>query len=132
MNDTFKNKTVHQLRLEGNKIRICHYRYHVEDVMVPGERLSLNFARRKVRPDNSDRQNRILLQPQGKIAGFQKFPRGGLTTVQITDKNGQEWYGRAECAVSDNFNRKRGVRIAMNRLHEVDSDFEDNEVALLK
>lgn len=43
------------------------------------------------------------------------LPRGGLTTVIITDEFGNEYKGEAHCSEKDNYCRKTGVSIAFDR-----------------
>lgn len=37
------------------------------------------------------------------------------TRIEILDPNGKEWVGMARCSVKDNYNRKLGNKIALNR-----------------
>ena len=48
--------------------------------------------------------------------------RGGLTVVHLV-RNGHVWcLGQAKCSDQDNFNRKLGVRIALNRAVDAATD----------
>ena len=89
-------KTVHELRTMGYKIRIQHLR----TLRVIGDPTHLVEERefRKV----------------GK--GCDLNGQGGYTTVELTPPNGQPMQrGTSACSFKDNFNRKLGVRIALNR-----------------
>lgn len=38
-----------------------------------------------------------------------------ITRIEILDLNGKEWFGEARCSIKDNYNRKLGNRIALQR-----------------
>lgn len=37
------------------------------------------------------------------------------TKIEILDLNGNEWIGESRCSIKDNYNRKLGNKIALNR-----------------
>lgn len=37
------------------------------------------------------------------------------TRIEILDPEGNEWIGEARCSIKDNYNRKLGNKIALNR-----------------
>ena len=50
------------------------------------------------------------------------IPNGGETTVRVTTPDGRTVVGVSTCAAVDNFNKKRGVQIALGRaLKELNS-----------
>ena len=85
----FPLPTVHSLRKQGCKIRVYHWRY------VNGELVS------------------SALHPG------ESSPKGGKTQVTITLPDDSldcpTYTGEALCSLSDCFNRKRGVQIALGR-----------------
>jgi hypothetical protein len=85
-------KSVHQLRKDGYQIRILHYRV-----------------------SNDKPLNEFNLVHSSLVSGDQVYSHGGLTIAQVKHKDGRETEGQARCSIKDNFNRKLGVKIALNR-----------------
>jgi hypothetical protein len=38
-----------------------------------------------------------------------------ITRIEVLDPNGKEWFGEARCSIKDNYNRKLGNKIALQR-----------------
>lgn len=97
--------TVKELRQNGFKVRVGHYRY--TNVQANLFALKLKITKFEGRP--------IL---DSKMTPFQKelgiSPKGGRTTVEIT-KDGFDGKAEAICCFEDNYNRKLGVKIALGR-----------------
>lgn len=83
--------TVSQLRKEGAKVRVAHKRY------------SYNY---KTMED---------LYFSNELGGPDRHPKGGETIVQISLPDGRYLEGVAKCSLSDSYNRKVGVNIALGR-----------------
>jgi hypothetical protein len=49
------------------------------------------------------------------------FPtaKGGNTRIELTTPSGEDFYGDAVCHPLENYNKKEGVRIALERAYEV-------------
>lgn len=85
--------TVQQLREQGHKVRVVHYRYTAEG------------------PDEFE------LIPQ-RVAKERRIPistHGGQTEVYITTPSNQQLVGVARCNMADQFNRKIALKIAIGR-----------------
>ncbi len=82
---------VQQLRHRRFKVRIGHFRYFK------------GFRKPRLMRDCPD-------DPK---------PRGGLTVVQITSPEGEEFEARIKCSRDDNYNKKQGVRMAVARAFEI-------------
>lgn len=81
-------ETVKSLRQKGHKVRVLH-----------GRRTKVGG----------------LFCASGKTGVCEK---GGMTRLEITTKNGYELVGEAFCSEHDNYNKKIGVRIALDRAVE--------------
>jgi hypothetical protein len=90
-----KFQTVQGVRNMGHKVNVFHLRRYERDVMG-GKVVELLPA---------------CCVPEGKMP----LSKGGLTAVKITFEDGSDVTGFAECSNSEAYNRKRGVRIALNR-----------------
>ncbi len=53
--------------------------------------------------------------PEDEQANYELGNEGGLTTISITDVNGNTRSGQAQCSDLDMFNRSRGLMIAIGR-----------------
>lgn len=84
--------TVAQLRQEGWKVRVTHYRYS-------------KFDNKLYRQDQFEKYARSISMAE----------RGGRTEISLTSPSGVSATGVAECSKKDNYNKKLGVRIALNR-----------------
>lgn len=101
-----QNKTIHQLRLEGYKVRVKHQRYkHV--------RYSEFLA-----GTNLGQKDWFNLVPIKELPGKERFPRGGETTVEITTPDGRNYAATSKCHINDNFDRKLAVRICLGRIEK--------------
>lgn len=104
-----KIPSIYQLRQEGWKVFVCHFRMYpivslegVENPVVCPEWLAEELAliMTSIVPPE---QHRFVL------------PRGGLTAVIMTSPTGDNYEGVSVCSLEDNFNRKVGLSIAMGR-----------------
>lgn len=85
-----KSNQVHELRKAGWKIRVIHKRYFG------------GIA--------------LLSRKEATVSSWRNcLTRGGLTIVELTTPNGKNSTGEARCSKSDNFDRKKGVSIALGR-----------------
>lgn len=85
---------IHQLRLTGLKIKVHHYR-------------NFNIQAKK------NNEMRFTFGDFYRIT-----PKGGRTVVTITDTNGDVFTGESICSIKDNYCRKTGARIALERAAE--------------
>ena len=90
------NINVHELRKQGYKVRIKHFRkyYNIKDQKTRGE-----YER-----DTIYKYSAYVLA------------KGGETRVELTSPNGQEFVGIAKCSKKENYNRRKGVTIAFGRI----------------
>jgi hypothetical protein len=84
------NKTIEQLRGEGYKIRVIHFRVLGAD-LIPERELR--------------EQNRLC----------EVTNSGGKTIAQVTSPDGRESEGEATVNYKDYFNRKIGAKVALGR-----------------
>lgn len=85
-----KNQTVEQLRKSGYKIRITH------------SRNLFNYS--------------FIGYPKAYNAKANDIcPRGGITYIQLTTPEGKDITSVSKCNLSDNYNKKIGVAIALGR-----------------
>ena len=91
--------TVQQLREQGNKVRVIHYRYPEP----PTDNKSV-FELPELVPQRVARERHIPLSP-----------RGGHTEVYITTSSNEQFSGIARCNPQDQFNRKIALKIAIGR-----------------
>src|SRR6185436_18789161 len=95
------DKTVHQLRKDGYKLRINHSRFvSVSHGCYP------IFEIRKIKEQFPS------IKPVFN-------PRGGSTEILLTTPDQKQYRGVSNCSLSDNFNYKIGVKVALGRLVEV-------------
>lgn len=93
-----KTMNIKELRKNGHKVRVCHYRRfrhpnREEDFLFPYSKNTKNIPDFVGMLDNN----------------------GGLTTVEVTSPEGKTVIGHAKCHNTDVFNYKRGVEIALSR-----------------
>ena len=93
--------SVANLRRMGLKVGVSHLRDYTISVPVKNGDLKRTKAR--------------LIKDKKFETKLEVCPRGGLTTVTITGLNGATVTGVAECSKQDNFNRRRGIKIAIHR-----------------
>lgn len=91
--------TVEQLRKNGYKVRVSHYRW-LDMGSYQGINGAALMSRREAEADN------ITWNPDVK---------GGETIVEVTSPEGLTVRAIAECSEKDTFNRKMGLRIALGR-----------------
>ncbi len=91
INSTNSRITVKNLRQNGFKVRVGHYRL---DNFLWELTLDSIFT---------DLQKQVGISP-----------KGGKTTIELT-KDGIDASGEAICCMEDNYNRKLGVKIALGR-----------------
>ena len=84
--------TVQQLREQGHKVRVIHYRY--SDLSVP-------FG--------------LIPQREAKERNIPIRTHGGVTEVYITTPSKEQFFGVARCNPQDQFNRKIALKIAIGR-----------------
>lgn len=100
------NFTVESVREQGCKVRVFHRRRYLVSNKPLGTILS---------PSDLDKIKTVLL-PACCVDDVNKaLPTGGCTSVEVTMPNGDRHVAHAQCFDSDHYNRKRGVRIALNR-----------------
>ena len=85
--------TVQQLREQGNKVRVIHFRYPADE-FVPYE---------------------LIPQREAKEREIPLSTHGGQTEVEITTKSGNHFRGVARCNPQDQYNRKIALKIAIGR-----------------
>lgn len=88
-------KSIYQLRKENYKVRVCHSRYIQTCSGTAYE-----------------------LKPLRDVPGPERFPRGGMTVVEITTPKGNNYSAVAKCNLVDAFDRKKGVKIALGRIEK--------------
>lgn len=98
-----KNYSVHELRKNGYKIRVIHKRYYSSY----GNLYTTGHVELLTRRDAD-----LLISDGIKIF---ILPKGGFTKVEITTPDGRNLDGQSECSIKDSFNRKLGLKIALNR-----------------
>ena len=104
-------KTVHQLRKEGYKIRIQHFRY-------PYQYATDGYAGpfQKLTPPKPLTTDQIQPEKEFRHKQAAMNVRGGKTTLEISGKEfATPVQVVAFCSTSDNFNRKRGVELCLYR-----------------
>lgn len=95
-------QTIHELRKQGNKLRITHYRWVKRWMNLDGE-TAPKFER--------------VTKEQKKAKIFRDIlPLGGETVIDLTDKVGRSWCAKASCSDKDPFNRRVGIQIALGRI----------------
>lgn len=94
-----ENQTVANLRKQGFKVKVLHAR-NFEGWAEHG---------------NGELKNEYDIRKQKLI--FE--PKGGKTTVTVTDPNGLNYIGISRCSDKDGFNRRFGLVKALGRLEQV-------------
>jgi len=87
--------TIQELRQKGFKIYVQHSRL----IKIDGK--STLISMKQIRDEKM--QNLIL-------------SKGGITTIDLIDKDGKEYVAYARCSKHDSFNRKLANKIALGRL----------------
>jgi hypothetical protein len=94
------NYTVHQIRKAGNKVHVEHRRRYYDKINKQYVYMTA-YEYTLVNP-------RFI---EGPLA------TGGLTKLYITFKTGYECGAEARCSLKDNYNKKLGVNIALDRIN---------------
>lgn len=95
-------ETVQEARQNGIKVRVTHYRVDEEEL----------YKFKNL--DRKDIDELCIPERQMTKKSF-AFCRGGKTVVDITLPDGRSSTGTSYCSFSDNFNKKVGTKIALNR-----------------
>jgi len=85
--------TIAELRRKNYKVRVSHFR--------------------KTSPHSDLYPVREIRNECGDLSFVD--PCGGKTIVEILNPDGKELRGEAVCSIKDNWNRKRGITIALAR-----------------
>lgn len=97
---------VHSLRQKGYQVKINHYRHNA--VKLTGiANLPLTQLVTVAQP--------LFDARAAQASGAPIWPCGGATAVEIQTPDGKTLTGRADCSLNDNFCKRRGVLIAINR-----------------
>lgn len=126
--------TVEQLRRAGFKVRVGHWR------AVP-----LGNDEVEALLEHPEADNKTKLAPRfgrfyalalearrNKANGswYAEFceQKGGETTVTITGLSGHSYTSSAYCSIKDNYDRKKGVKIALGRAVALYNKFEEVKI----
>jgi hypothetical protein len=106
-----KNNQIHSLRKSGWKIRVTHQRWYVDETQYTVKITKGHCT--KIQP-------RFLFtkhEAETTVANGTKIPpispKGGVTSVVVTDPQGNCANGVAHCSEQDAFSYKRGSMIAL-------------------
>ena len=99
-NENSPTLTVENLRKQGYKVKINHYRYS-----------QTSFKQRRAKP--------TLYLRKTNLPKFNPHACGGKTTAEIV-KNGVVLKGTSICHKEDNFNRKEGVKYALQNAFNIE------------
>ncbi len=94
--------TVEQARKSGFKVRVGHFRYDEQ-----------NFYNARMDKEGEEEYYELDRDIIGPL-----YPRGGKTVVSIS-KDGKDSFGQAFCSLKDNYSKKTGVALALERAMEV-------------
>lgn len=97
--------TVSELRKNGHKVRVTHYRCY-EGVYIPSRRRR-DIAYNLMTKDEFQKYH-------AKTYSDYVLPFGGETVVEVMI-NGKDYVGVATCSVNDNYNKKSGTALALER-----------------
>jgi hypothetical protein len=100
--------TVEDLRKDGYKVRVIHSRYYHRKVYYDDVPELLN--KRELESFNEN-----ISEPFDYLVCEDILARGGRAVVDITCPDGTELQGVSECSVDENYNRKKGITIAIGR-----------------
>jgi len=121
------SKIIHDAITDGAKIKIVHERY-VSDSKVASDDLArvrsairLAASRREKDRIEKDITNLgIRLERNSKSGEFHRhnfvYPFGGRTILTITEKNGEVLEAVADCSIVDNFNRRDGISVCLDKI----------------
>jgi hypothetical protein len=110
--------SVQSLRAAGYKVRVCHKRHfsifaEKDDVKVKID-VTPAMSFREL-DDGLPTLNALCMPYSIKPISFSVEPRGGLTLIEITTPDGTDLKGEALCSKRDNYDKKKGVKIALGR-----------------
>lgn len=91
--------TVEELRKNGYKVRVGHLRKIADGIVI----------------SRNDFQNTVAADWFSIHWPDVVLPNGGKTVVEITAPNGKTVSGQARCHEKDNYNKRAGVRLAIDR-----------------
>lgn len=95
--------TINSLKEKGYKVYVSHKRYFCEQVFNKNmEPVQAYVLRNMSQVDRDIKKN--------------AHPVGGMTCVSIVSPDGDVKTGCAQCCLKDNYNKKLGVQIALNRI----------------
>jgi hypothetical protein len=92
-------KTVHQLRKEGHKVRVEHFRRYFDRTNGCYVYLT-NYQYSLVNP----------MWVTGPLA------TGGYTNITLTTRSGSEYQADARCSTKENYCKKAGVALSLARI----------------
>lgn len=119
---------VHQLRTKGYKVRVHHTRIKLprlraiaEIVHGGGGAVISHGEWRKLWEENP-----AISIPAREL--YELSSKGGNSFVEITTPDNRQLSGSGECSVKDNFDRKRGLFIAIRRAFKEGGNEEDKQL----
>lgn len=96
--------TIEQLRKDGNKVRVSHYRRTLAEVTWNKNLIKyLTYGK-------------LMLESEIREKGLKFAPTGGKTVLLITTKDGKDITLEYRCNNQDNYNKKIGIRLALSKL----------------
>ncbi len=116
------DKTIHELRKEGFKLRILHSRYYGL-ISAEAPRLISNFEIRESKHD------------LGQFWPFRVgvLGKGGRTEIDLLTPDGRQYKASTDCSKTDNFNRKRGIKICLGRIQkQMDQELKPSTSVLME
>jgi hypothetical protein len=96
--------TIEQLRKDGNKVRVSHYRKTLAEVTW-----NENFIKYLT-------YDKLVLESEVREKGLKFAPTGGKTVLSITTTDGRDITVESRCSDQDNYNKKIGIRLALSKL----------------
>lgn len=117
-NKIVKCKTIHDLRKEGHKVKVHHYRmyqvltiktFNVKNEIFPKD----TFKPTKQEYSQLNGTPMVVRNNGTQLVNPCPCPRGGATVVDITFADGTQVRGESYCQPEDNFCYKDGVDYAL-------------------
>lgn len=109
-------ETVQQLRHMGYKVGV---RYERTRILEPGlGRWKKPLDHVIIQSYSPSAHGFLREMADGSVLGDGQhglYPRGGTCTVSVQAPDGCTFEGKSVCALADNFDRKRGLMIALGR-----------------
>ena len=112
------DKTIRNLKSKGVQIKVVHYRYlnqDIEKIKKFEQRLSHGVKLTSKEQEALAEIFDFKLYPTSTILPKNASPRGGRTEVQLTFSDGSSAFGESHAVLSDNYEKSRGVSIALGR-----------------